>query len=651
MVSRSLPRGFPGTGGRWAARLGGGGIGLPRGEAARRLLWRTVWAPFWLGSDIPAPRLPAWEPATPADVGLAGDVVERGLDQIRRRLWLRHALTIVVRAVWLGLAVGCCWLLLEWVGGPPFAGAGLIWVTAGLVALGMILATVSQPSRRQTAEMLDRSFNLRERLTTALDHLGRGVPRAGERASVVYLQMADAANVVSELRRQRAVGVRVPVRETVLLVFCGLLLTALFFLRGVGGGIPPVAAGDVPVFTAAVDRPLPPTPVAAKPGEAQVAPTVDEVRQRADRSNAAQRDLQTLARALDDHAVTRSAADAIGQGKYQAAANSLRQLAPSADQLSPSAREELARDLDTASSQMAPGGNDLSQAARETATGLRQGDQAAQQGVRDLGNQVERSGNQVAPQQELADQMRQAEAAQAQGQPGQPGGTDPGQPGDAGTAGETQANEQAGEGRQGASGQPGKAGASQPGEAQSRGQPGGQSGQQGGQQGQPGGQQGQPGDGQPGGQPGGNGQAGKGAENRTGDGQQSTQGSGAGGGQSQEKQAGGQPGAAGGGQDQAAQGVPAEAQVSQGDGKGAPSGEPDPVTETIQLPPSSGGGGVQTSNDGGGSRQGTGSGMTAGSGAAVQGEVGKAGPDSNRVPPAYRSVVERYFSDQPEGGE
>jgi hypothetical protein len=58
---------------------------------------------------------------------------------------------------------------------------------------------------------------------------------------------------------------------------------------------------------------------------------------------------------------------------------------------------------------------------------------------------------------------------------------------------------------------------------------------------------------------------------------------------------------------------------------------------------------VQTANDGGGSRQGTGAGVTAGAGTTVQGEVGEAGPDSNRVPPAHRSTVERYFSDGGEG--
>ncbi|HEX2280469.1 MAG TPA: hypothetical protein VHG52_01780, partial [Thermomicrobiales bacterium] len=69
----------------------------------------------------------------------------------------------------------------------------------------------------------------------------------------------------------------------------------------------------------------------------------------------------------------------------------------------------------------------------------------------------------------------------------------------------------------------------------------------------------------------------------------------------------------------------------------------------VALPSSSGQQGVQTSSDGGSAMRGSGAGVTAGSGFAVQGEVGDAGPDSNRVPAEHRETVERYFSDG--GGE
>ena len=652
MAEGALSRGLAGTGGRGKS----GARTRTDGDARRGVLWHALWAPYWVASETPAPEWP-WPkagrmPARPGELGLAGDVVVRGLDQARRRLWARNALAAVVRGLWLGVAVACLWLLVELAGGPPARWAWLVGVGAVALGLGVVFALLARPTIRRTARMLDRSFTLQERLTTAVDHLGRGVPREGERASVVYLQMADAANVVVELRRNPALGVKIPVRELVLAIFWGLILAALFFLRGVGGDIPPLVAAGVPVFTPAVERTPEP---AAVPAEASaLAPTVEEVRQRAERANETQRDLQSLAAALQDHAVTRTAADAIGEGAYEAAADDLRELAPSADRLSPEAREELARDLQEAASRMSAGGDELSQAAQEAASGLRQGEQPAQEGVRALGDAVEETGGQIASRQELAEQMRQAEAAEErgeqgqqdqqgeqglQGQPGQPGEPGAARPGQAGAPGEGQP----------AAGEPGGAGEARPGQAGQPGEGEAAPGQEGAQGGQPGGQQGQPGEGQPGGQPGGEGeQPGAPGGEASGDGERSGQGGGAGSGDSQENGGEGEPGGSGGeGQEEAGQGVPAEERVSQGDGGGVETGEPEPVTETIQLPPGGNGEGVQTSNDAGGSRAGTGAGVTAGAGTTVQGEVGETGPDSNRVPPAHRAVVERYFGEPP----
>jgi len=98
--------------------------------------------------------------------------------------------------------------------------------------------------------------------------------------------------------------------------------------------------------------------------------------------------------------------------------------------------------------------------------------------------------------------------------------------------------------------------------------------------------------------------------------------------------------------DQASQGSP-EQRVSQGDGARGETGTGGEVTETIALPPGQQRpGGVQTSADGGSALLGTGAGVTAGSGSAVQGEVGESGPDSNHVPAEYRDLVQDYFSGQ-----
>lgn len=609
----------------------------------RRTAWWIGTAPYWLGSDVPAPLLPSRDEARPAEIGLAGEHVLTTLDGLVRRLWIQRAVHILARAAWLGLLVGCGWLIVELRGGPPLNIRWLVAVGAVLFLGGIVFAALQRPTRRQVARMLDRSFGLQERLSTAVDHFGEGVPQGRERAEVVYLQMADAANVAADLHGHASLGLRVPVRELVLAIAFGLLMAALYFLRGVGGDVPPVQAGAIPAFTAAADRPVDPEPAAAAAAELAEAPTVDQVRERAQQSGASQRDLAALGRALADHAVTRSAADAIQQGDYEAAADELRELSEQTNQLSPAGREALAADLDQAAAQMAPSSGNLADASQEAAAGLREGDEAAQTGVRELGDAVEQAGSQVAPQGELAQQMREAQAADAQrqqqaGQSGQPGdGSQPSQP------------SQSEAGQQGQPGQPGEAN-----------QPGSQPGEQAGEGSQPGeGEASQPGEGgQPGqsteGEAGSGQQAGEEAESMSGqqgeaagDGQTSNAGAGAGTGESDGAPDPGEAANPGGeAAQQPGEEAPADPNVSEGGGEGAEPGEPAEVDETLQLPQSpDGDAGVQTSPDGGGSNRGTGAGVTAGSGTAVQGEVGESGPDSNRVPAPYRLLVERYFSE------
>ena len=304
-----------------------------------------------------------------------------------------------------------------------------------LLLAGLVLAALSKPSRPLTARMLDRTFGLQERLSTALDDLGLGVPAPGERAPVVYLQMADAANAIAALRNDSRLRPAIPVREVVLVVLCALVLATFAFLRGLGGGLPELAVAHVPPFTPAIERPADPEPSAAELEAAAMAPTVQEVLERADRSAQTRRDLQALAAALADHAVTRPAAEEIARGDYDAAGEQIRDAAAQAGELSPGAREGLAEDLERASETMQPETNGLQEATRDAASGLRQGDEPARTEMGDLADAVERAGEQVVPQEELASQMRSARQTQAQqgGESSQSGSpTQSGDPSDAG---------------------------------------------------------------------------------------------------------------------------------------------------------------------------------------------------------------------------
>lgn len=648
----------------------------PRGPALRRAIWRGATAPYWLVSDVPAPQLPARDPKAPA-AGLAGEQVVRSVTQIARRVWIQRALTIVARSAWLGILIGCFWLLVEMLGGPALDVRVLIWITAVVAVPGLVFAGLVRPTRRQVALMLDRSFGLQERMATAIENLGKGVPADGERARLVYLQIADAANVVGDLRRFPVFSVRLPVREIVMAIVCALVFASLFFMRGVGGGIPPVRAGTVPPFTPASERMVkPPTPVA--PGGVQAnAPTVADVQKRMDRSNQAKADLDKLANALKDQGVTNAAAEAIQRGDYTAAANELRKLADDANKLSPATREDLAQKLDTAASQMSQGSQQLADATRQAADGLRQGNDAAKNGMRNLGNAVEKTGGEVASQQALAQQMQQAQAASQAESGGAGQNNSAQQSSNPSSNGQQQAGSQQGSGQQdqqgqsataqsGDAGQPANSGQdqgnSQSGNAQSGGQqrqsPNGQNGgqqQQGanGQSGQQGSSQ-QPGQqraGSQGGQPGQAGQSGQPGQQQGSNqaGQNAQQGAGAGSGSDQNATGASQSQAASTTQQQPSNGQsPGPTVVAKGNGNGGQGdnkGQQADPRQAITLSRSPNGNSYQTSSDNGGSNGGSGPGASVSSGTSTQGVVGEAGPDSNRVPADYRSIVENYFSD------
>jgi hypothetical protein len=290
----------------------------PSGSRDLRL-WRAFWLPYWIWSDAPAPDLPRREATLPAELGLAGRAVVSGIDRIRRRLWLSHAAAFICRGLWLGLLFAAILMLIDVLGGPAFDPRIALALGGVLLVGGLVLAVLSKPSRARVVRVLDRSFALHERLTTALDDLGLGVPQPGQRAPVVYLQMADAANAIAVLRKDPRLRPAIPVREVVLAVLMGLILCTLAFARGLTGSLPSLAEGFVPPFTPAIERPVAPEPSATELQAAEMAPTVQEVIDRADRSAQAQHDLQELASALSDHAMTRTAAEQIAAGEYEGA--------------------------------------------------------------------------------------------------------------------------------------------------------------------------------------------------------------------------------------------------------------------------------------------------------------------------------------------
>ncbi len=621
--------------------------------------WQAVTAPWWVWSDLPKLPFPARNSSLPPG-GLAGDWVVDGIDRIATRVWIQRALAIVVRGVWLTVLLGCLWLIVDLLGGPAMNLNALLGIGGFLCICSLIVAGLSRPTRVQIASMLDRSFLLQERVSTALGNIGVDVPVAGERAQVTYLQVADAANAITVAQQHSAFRLRPPVRELVMAVALGLAFAALAFARGTGGAIPPTQSNVVPAFIPAAERFVQPEQP-AQATDAQDVPTVDEVQQMVQTSIDNQQDLQRLADALSDHAITREAADLIDQGKYTEAAEELRDVANQADQLSDEARAELANDLSQAAAEMSDGNKTLSESTQQAAEGLQEGGEPARDGVRDLANAVEQSGQQVQSSDALDQAMQQAQD-QAASNP-----SEQGQGSDAGNLGQKSPNEQSGNGSEqdpsSASGQQ----QGQPGEASSDSGANAEAGigedpqTSSGQPGQgapadanaPGSAEGQPGesDGQP--------QPGSGSGSSTEDQPQSqssqegdpSQGTGAGG-----KSGEGDPSSvdAEGGQEfehhTDGQKAPSAANVTDGTGEGADtSGATQDPHQAVELPRAPKGETVQLGGNSGTSSLGTGAGVTVSSGSTTQGEVGESSPDSNHVPAEYRSIVESYFSDK-DGG-
>src|SRR6478736_3272060 len=151
--------------------LRGAAAWRPTTPADRRTLtWHAITAPWWIWSDLPRLPLPSRNPALPPG-GEAGNWVVNGLDRIATRIWIQRMLAIVARGIWLTLLMGCLWLLADLLGGPAFDRR--IWLAAGVVLIlcSLVFAVLSRPSRAQVARMLDRSFTLQERVSTALGNI------------------------------------------------------------------------------------------------------------------------------------------------------------------------------------------------------------------------------------------------------------------------------------------------------------------------------------------------------------------------------------------------------------------------------------------------------------------------------------------------
>lgn len=290
-----------------------------------------------------------------------------------------------MRATVFGLSLVCmgvgAHLAFDW----PLRWQWLAAAALACIAVGAVLLLRPRLPAPEVARRLDRRFRLNEQLSTALE-LGADVQGVGR-----YLD-DQARRSIGQIRRYVAARQRFPWSELLLALALVITLLGLLILAGVTPPLPNIGAEPLPPLVQPEDpaAQLPEEPFEPPPGS-QPGPGQGEVLVPGPGDMAA---VAALADALRDQSVTRPAAEALDRGDLGGAAQSLREVADQADQLSDPARSDLADSLRDAADQIAGQDPELAEQLRDSAQGLGSGDdQAAAQALEDLAESIEGLGS------------------------------------------------------------------------------------------------------------------------------------------------------------------------------------------------------------------------------------------------------------------
>jgi hypothetical protein len=626
--------------------------------------WLLLWFPFWVGSVATPPRR-SWrhvDPYATSPNGEAGSYLASRLDGLTRRFGMAWMVGSIIRGVVIALAVLSIWSILAAmdVTSLPSIRAGIV-VTAILVAIGAIHGWYAWPSRTMVTHMLDRTFWLNERMVTAFER-----PASDSRLS--RIQLADAANTFDDIAPGISRSTYLPIREVILcLLFAGGLL--VFLLAGISQrDIVALEAAPVPQFLVASERltvreqPVDQQPpLSDTPAEQQS--SIAEIQERGRTSQETREDLSRLGEALENYPLTQPAADAISNGNYAESAELLRTAADSVESMDQASRNALADDLDQAAQEMSETNPELAQQAQETADALREGGPGASDAVRDLADQVEETGEQVESQESLSQELDEAtNNSSGSNQGGEQGSS---QESSEGGSGSEQGTGEQGTGSdpgEGVEAQPGVSSQEQPSEGSSSDSESSESSSE--ESGGSGSSEGGEGESQQSSESNGGDSTGADSSDSSGsdgssqdlsgapdDETNASQGSGAGTGQSNanDQSEGGPVDNPNEVEENPDAEVPSEGEAGDPPPSRSDRGEEDDSRGTntqgessLQLQGTSDQG-VQSGGDSGTSSTGDGGDSSTASGDMVSEDPGIAGPDSNRVPPALRDVVQGYF--------
>lgn len=633
---------------------------------AIHVLWLIVWASWWVGNDMPPPESPRSRQPSMSEYpdGSAGAWILDQLDDLRFRFGLTWAVALLLRGAWLGGVIGIGWIVLAQLTDVPAPTIiQLLPFVIGGALLGLVLRLFHRPTYRHVARMLDATFALRSRVSTAVTGLRYDDGTSG---GLHDLQLADAANAVARSRALISREQWLPVREIFLACIVAVVLLFLLIAQRPVEEIAPISATGIPGFVPVSERLAEAEQQQLVPPEIPDAATLQEVEDISRDSNQARQDLNEIGEALQGNSVTSPAGDSVESGEYPEANEQLSESASEVANLPEADRQRLADELDEAAEQVSGDNPELAESAQDAVDDVRSGEDTG--ALDELGDQIEETGESVVSRGSSDGEL--SESPSESSSSGSPSGG----------GSEQSGGEQAPQNGQSEQGAPGAAPAGDPGSGMaasggvgSSDEPGTSSEGAGspGENGQAGGQAADAPPGTSGDTPGEGGDTSSSSDSAGGqtseatnggsmtggpdeEGEDASQGSGAGGGQ-QNANDPNEPSDSdsGGGSDldnedqapEAGEGEAGDPPPGGGDEDGETTTTESPGTNASISLPGTSDERVRSGSDIGSSSVGSGGGVGAASGDSTGGASGSSGPDPNAVPEDWRTVVEDYFRD------
>jgi hypothetical protein len=348
------------------------------------------------------------------------DLVGRFRWRLGREQLLVFALRGGIGAALLLAALG----LTAWVLDSPLG--GWTWAVVGLGPLAAIgLAVARWPSSAQAARTADRHLELAERLATAVELSGR--QRLGRSGRLDALQLRDAVATTQGAPDRWPSLTRKHRHELVLgavataLALASLLLPALprpHISSPETTAPPDFDVGAEPARSVPFDfGDLPSATSSAVSSSIDDRASDEQLAQRVQQAQSVRQSLDRLAAALGQVSAGQAAAEAIQRGDYATARDQLANLGDEADQLSAAAKQQLSAALQSAASQTANADRQLADREKQAAQALARGYYSDErQALRQLADQVQRSGQNSLSQAQLAREVGRLEQARGAGQ-------------------------------------------------------------------------------------------------------------------------------------------------------------------------------------------------------------------------------------------